>query len=476
MKKTLENLVKGIKNFSRKLAFAGALLGGAYSTQAYSAEAPKSTWEYSYQTENGTISEIKEASDGSYIATGSHNGGWKQGIYLLKVNKNGRTELFEHYYGDQGNSLAETADGYVLTGSLNENGKGNLLVVGTDFAGKEKWRKVYREASDGTKVIRTSDGNLLVFGQIPDSVSALDAYLIKMDKDKNDIFKKIIGEKGWEDFCFDGIETSDRGYVFSGAHGSFNLQKFQGNLTKTDSNGEVLWTRVYEESPGIGHYFISETSDKGIIQAGTRNGEYIFLTKTDSNGDVQWSRDFNELLGNAFSVKETKDKGLAVSGIFYKNPPDGEAVLLRTDEQGTPLWVKTYGSKTKETFWSSANSLIVINDGFVFGGNCYFGKPYQKLYIVKTDTDGDVPPHFKRGDANLDERLNIADAISVLGHIYNNKKIKCSDAADANDNGKIETADAISILSRIFNKGPWLPFPNITPSFDPTEDDLTCGE
>ena len=138
--------------------------------------------------------------------------------------------------------------------------------------------------------------------------------------------------------------------------------------------------------------------------------------------------------------------------------------------------MKTYGSKTKETFWSSANSLIALNDGFVFGGNCYFGKPYQKLYIVKTDTDGDVPPHFKRGDANLDERLNIADAISVLGHIYNNKKIKCSDAADANDNGKIETADAISILSRIFNKGPWLPFPNITPSFDPTEDDLTCGE
>ncbi len=80
---------------------------------------------------------------------------------------------------------------------------------------------------------------------------------------------------------------------------------------------------------------------------------------------------------------------------------------------------------------------------------------------------------FVRGDVNDDDTINIADAISLLGHLFGGAPAPgCIDAADANDDGAMNIADAISILGHLFGgEGPLpLPFPACGP--DPTPDDL----
>jgi hypothetical protein len=83
---------------------------------------------------------------------------------------------------------------------------------------------------------------------------------------------------------------------------------------------------------------------------------------------------------------------------------------------------------------------------------------------------------FRRGDANGDGAMDIADGIIVLGYLFGTSVIDCFDAADANDDGNLNIADAIATLSALFNGGPNPPSPGPDNcDLDPTDDFLGCG-
>ena len=84
---------------------------------------------------------------------------------------------------------------------------------------------------------------------------------------------------------------------------------------------------------------------------------------------------------------------------------------------------------------------------------------------------------FKRGNVNADARIDIADAIFMLSHLFaQGPAPSCEDAADANDSGAIDIADAITILSHLFaSAGPLKP-PFGECGIDPTDDTLDCLE
>ncbi|MGE4602513.1 MAG: hypothetical protein AAEJ65_06380 [Planctomycetota bacterium] len=81
---------------------------------------------------------------------------------------------------------------------------------------------------------------------------------------------------------------------------------------------------------------------------------------------------------------------------------------------------------------------------------------------------------FIRGDCNIDNSLDIADAILGLGILFSGAgPAACDDACDVNDDGSIDISDPISLLSNLFNSGPNPPPPNNCGD-DPTTDSLDC--
>lgn len=86
-------------------------------------------------------------------------------------------------------------------------------------------------------------------------------------------------------------------------------------------------------------------------------------------------------------------------------------------------------------------------------------------------------PAFRRGDANRDTTVNIADPIFILSALFSAGDLpSCLDAADANDDAKVDIADPVTILSVLFaGLGPLLPAPNDC-GVDPTEDTLGCDD
>jgi len=85
-------------------------------------------------------------------------------------------------------------------------------------------------------------------------------------------------------------------------------------------------------------------------------------------------------------------------------------------------------------------------------------------------------PSFVRGEANGDGKVDVADAVAILGHLFGGKNLECRSAADANDDGRLDIADAVSLLGYLFAAGepPSEPFPSC--GTDPTTDDLDCSE
>ncbi len=83
---------------------------------------------------------------------------------------------------------------------------------------------------------------------------------------------------------------------------------------------------------------------------------------------------------------------------------------------------------------------------------------------------------FVRGDANQDARIDIADAITVLNHLFGGAgPLPCMDAGDANDDEQVNIADAITILGSLFGgKGALRPPNQCGP--DPAGEVLGCAD
>jgi len=83
---------------------------------------------------------------------------------------------------------------------------------------------------------------------------------------------------------------------------------------------------------------------------------------------------------------------------------------------------------------------------------------------------------FRRGDANVDGTVNIADAVFTLSYLFALGTVpSCLDAADANDDGERNIADAIAILSHLFADAGPLPAPFGACGIDPTIDEADCA-
>lgn len=70
--------------------------------------------------------------------------------------------------------------------------------------------------------------------------------------------------------------------------------------------------------------------------------------------------------------------------------------------------------------------------------------------------------YFLRGDANQDLTIDLADAVTILSHLFVEPSLDCMASADANTDNKIDLADPVFLLQYVFQSGeaPQSPFPD----------------
>ena len=290
--------------------------------------------------------------DGGYIIVGQTDsyGAGLIDVYLVKTDASGNQVWSKTYGGannDYGYYVALTADlGYIIGGYTYSFGAGGIdvFLVKTDSSGNVQWNRTYGGSSNdyGFHIVQTSDGGYAVLGGTDSYGSgSLDAYFVKTDSSGNMQWNKTYGGPN-VDFGRSFVRTMDGGYALAGYTTSSGLGSYDVYLVKVDVNGNYLWNKTFGGTNEDRGWSIVQTDDAGYAIAGY-TGSFgaggtsdVYLVKTDSLGNLQWSKTYGGTgYDVAYSLLLTADGGYAIAGSTYSyGAGNYDMYLVKTEAQG----------------------------------------------------------------------------------------------------------------------------------------------
>jgi len=211
-------------------------------------------------------------------------------------------------------------------------------------------------------------------------------------------FHKAIGMESFEKG--NALKSlADGGFIISGESEDPAAQERDMLLMRTDSNGNLLWTKTYGGPERETVNDVLQTRDGGFMMLGEKyqpnkkEGENLTMVKTDKDGNLAWKKIFDEggIETEGFSMQATPDGGCVVVGMcknmdmissafFSMSSEDQGLYLLKLDANGNKMWSRKFNYGT-ENVPSTGISLIVAHDGsyMVVGNIAKKGRTDKKI-------------------------------------------------------------------------------------------------
>lgn len=353
-------------------------------------------------------------------------------------------KLYGTNKGDIINSLAAAVDsGYVLVGQTNANGFGGIdgLIVKVNSRGQATWSKNLGGSQDDIfyKVRRTADNGYILCGQTKSyGNSAGEAWLVRLDASGNVSWSKKYGDgSGGGSIAFDVIELSDGGFAFAGGN-DFTPSFAHSMITRTDAQGNVVWSRKYgsvstdyfyglvedgESILAVGVFHRSSFYDGSVIKVNKSdgapvwakgydgddrstwfnriekiaNGYQVLALLTDNFEDLNqqmsvWNLDAN---GNVQNVRQMNIPGVKTSSAGWVPFPDGGFVAANNDINGDDGIILTKVNSVGAVNWArryqsqGLNYLVALTPaaqgGYVGAGLSNLASPSVNGYADSAD-------------------------------------------------------------------------------------------
>ena len=355
--------------------------------------------------------DIQQLPDGSFIVTGGTAafGALLLDVYLIKINSSGDvvwSNTFTNPGGPSmsgGYSVKQTTDGgyIILAQSYVFGGSFDGIMIKTDASGNEEWIQSYDSGDDELvyEVAQTSDGGyIFAGGQGVVVQDHADGWLVKTDASGNVEWEQLYG--GDEDDAFYALDqTSDGGYVMFGFTQSYGLSDSYMWMVKADANGNEEWNRSFGGGLGEWCYDGMQTSDGGYIMTGytlsySATGQDAWLVKTDAAGNEEWSQNYGGQYNDyGNSVKQTPDGGYVVGGYSssFSAGGDSDFWIFKTDADGVEEWNQSYGGTEDEDFESLA---LTTDDGYILAGMSDSFDEDGDVYLVRLEGSGSLVEPF----------------------------------------------------------------------------------
>lgn len=280
----------------------GAGIGDAYLLKCNAAG--EIVWDKTFGgAGNDQIFTLAKTNDGGYVTAGKTEsyGSGKRDAYIIKVDRKGNKEWEQVYGGeneDEANCVIQTTDNGYLTAGMTYSkgaGSGDVYILKLNRKGELEWEKTYGcEKKDyAAHVEKTRDGGYIVCGS---GGVKTDCYVLKLDRQGNVQWEKFIGGDNFElANCI--IPTSHGGYIMAGMTQPEAGKKVDIYVVKLTDRGEIEWEKQIGGNDHSGAQNAKETSDGGYIVSGaTKNTESgrdnAFLIKFTAGGEVEWEEHF----------------------------------------------------------------------------------------------------------------------------------------------------------------------------------------
>ncbi|MDD2965725.1 MAG: T9SS type A sorting domain-containing protein [Bacteroidales bacterium] len=258
-------------------------------------------------------------------------------------------------------------------------------------------------------------------GDITNSHGGREGWVVRIDNTGNLQWQRPFGGSS-DDFWIRIIPAPNNQYYLLGisnsSNGDIDYDPYPLSpdywIVKTDSSGNILWSKILG---GTGGEWLTNgvvTTDGGIVAIGYTNsddgdisnyyGAYdMWMVKLNAQGEKQW--DFtlgNEYYDYAWAIIQTSDGGFLVGGtskftqggnLSCNLHGGAEAVVVKLDSLRNIEWSQCYGGSLDDI----TNRLIETNDGYVFAGTIWSGDgdvtSYHgggDIWVVKIDFDGSI--------------------------------------------------------------------------------------
>lgn len=375
-------------------------------------------WHTTFGGINGDYgSDIVECQDGGYAIIGGtmSAGAGETDAIIVRTDVDGN-ELWNQTYGSEGSDSALaivecSTGGFAFTGYSRNGtwGRHNLWLVRTDASGDVLWERLYGgvDNDQGFALIEVSTGGFAVvgitrsFGSVDPltMIRTFDIWLLRIDPQGHLLWNRTYGGTA-DDISHSIVEVPDGGFAFSGEFNS-SYQSIGGGplieyhpdafIIRTDATGEALWNQTYG---GAANDF-----SRSIVQLD--DGSFAFSGFTNAASEDPYDGLFVHVNSSGYSVFQAihgsaKDDvfqalikcgstGFGLAGYTYLSD-SADLWLVRTDIDGTPLWVRTFGGPDADLIRAGIRS----QDGFVLTGyTMSFGAGSRDIWLVKIP---DSPP------------------------------------------------------------------------------------
>lgn len=237
---------------------------------------------------------------------------------------------------------------------------------------------------------------------------------------------EILWEHGYggnhDDRAWDVIQTSDGGFLNVGQSHSIdgdiglNHGLIDVLAVKTDSGGNIEWTKTYGGSNNdYGYavinsiddgYIIAATSDSNDGDLGGNNGLVdLWIIKINLSGDIEWQKNYGGAKNdNPRAVISTSENGYLFVGSSQSD--DGDIIghhgstlvndiwVLKTDINGNLLWNKSLGSTDfdfgEDVIESQDGNYTVLGTTAGYDGDINISHGDYDIVLFKINPDGEI--------------------------------------------------------------------------------------
>jgi hypothetical protein len=239
--------------------------------------------------DEGAFSVIQTA-DFGYAVAGYTNSSGAGGfdMLLIKIDSDGVVQ-WNKTFGSEGDdaakSLIQTSDGgYLLTGYKSLGSIRSAYIVKTDASGDLQWDKLLPGIA-ANSVVQLDDGGFVLAME----------YSRFFGLTKVSSYGEILLERTFENSATrvstQAIVQTDDGYCLAGWYSDNKSESQGGWLVKTNLLGVEQWNQTF---PGYQLYALTSTYDGGFALTGDR----AVLVITDSQGNELWNRLYDQQTGD----------------------------------------------------------------------------------------------------------------------------------------------------------------------------------
>ena len=218
-------------------------------------------------------------------------------------------------------------------------------------------------------------------------------------------------------------QTTDGGYIITGATNSIGGDSMNVYLLKTDASGIEQWTKTFGGTDDRGNS-VQQTADGGYIIVGETSsfgngGNDVYLIKTDASGIEQWTKTFGGTdYESGYSVQQTSDGGYIIVGethSFANGVPsaNGESTLylIKTAGNGAEQWSIAFVGTDVEGVGYCVQQ--TTDGGYIIAGETSsFGNGENDVYLIKTDGSGNITSTF---NIPINPNRKLQKTVDILG-------------------------------------------------------------